>query len=189
MIDQDFFDEDQSDGSFFFPDGIARKNILSTIEYSDYSVSQALHAIIEDWVAALPKREVPGLLRSLPRAIRSFRGALPALACAFGSIPFLRYAEPQSIAESFQLLLVYAVSTILIYGFAKWGVSSALDALVKLQPTTYLLITTGDKNRKDKIEGESRRRSVTFWFLLTAGLFGFFVGTCSSLFASFLSNL
>ena len=94
LLDQDFFSDPDSEQASFFPDGIAGKNIMSVVEYSDYAISRALRATVDEWVSTLPRRDTPAILKSLPKLIRWFRGSLPSFASALAVIPFLRFADP-----------------------------------------------------------------------------------------------
>lgn len=186
IIDQDFFSGDDPEQAGFFNDGIAGKNILTLIEYSDYAVSRSLHAAIEDWVSALPKRKVPFILRVLPKVLKSFYGALPAFGAAAVAIPFIRFSAVVSAIDLVSVILFAICAMTSSFGLLSAFVPWSLDTIAKLQPTSYLLLTAGDAERKLKIQSEGRSRIALFSFIFSTVIVGFLVGTLSSLFADLI---
>lgn len=187
IIDQDFFSDDDPEQAGFFTDGVAGKNVLAIVEYSDYAVSRSLHGAIDDWVASLPKRQVPAILRFLPKVLKGFYGAIPALGSAAVAIPFIRFSNPVNTSDVVSTVLIAICAMTFGFGLLRAFVPWSLDTIAKLQPTTYLLLTAGDSERKRKISGENRRRAAIFYFIFSSVIMAFLMGTLSSLFASAIS--
>ncbi|WP_144039861.1 hypothetical protein [Novosphingobium sp. TH158] len=186
LLDQDFFSDPDPEQAGFFNDGVAGKNVLSVIEYSEYSVSRALQGAVDEWVATLPRRDVPFVLKKLPTSIRAFNGAIPIFAAVLAIVPFMRFSNPLSFSQGALLLLQAMSAALFVFGFMKIFIKWALNTIAKIQPTTYLLISSGDQERRTRIEKEIKRRSARFAFVFGVVIVGFLVGTLSSLFASYI---
>lgn len=188
ILDQDFFADPDPEQPGFFPDGVAGKNILSIVEYSDYSISRSLQSVVDEWVSTLEKREVPPILKALPRVIRWFNGSIPAFAASLVAIPFIRYADPADVGELANLIFIAAMLMFFSFASIKTFVGWSLGVIAKVQPTTFLLVTTGDHGRKTSIEKANLKRSAIFAFSFVTVVVSFLVGTLSNLFAEFLTS-
>lgn len=189
MIDQDFFSDPDPEQAGFFEDGVAGKNIVFVVEYSEYMISRALVTAIDDWVETLNKREVAGILKRIPKFIRFMRGSIPPLACGFMIIPFVRSDVVLTEENQLSSLLLLMASLFLIFGITKIFIGWIMTTIAKIQPTTYLLFTSGDTNRMDSIKRKSSRRVAIFVGICTLGVLAFVIGTFSSLFATYLMSI
>ena len=154
-VDEDFMEEDE--GVPFFVRGmLSGGNIRLNIEYSDYAVGRTLQVCVQDWVKALSRRRVPGIIKWAERHADLFSYLTPYV---FGSAALLgasRLSFYDDNKLSFQLLIQTMAISLIFMGIGRYLIIAFYRQIELAKPLTFIQITNGDSIRAHQLKSRQR---------------------------------
>lgn len=169
-IDQDVeLDDDDDNRPSFITRIIAGRNIAVKIEHVDYVVGRALITAVREWVSALPKKEESFITQKIVKSSRSIENLLPLFSSAtFLGLFYFYYFKSiifdDKISSYVDLMVLALVFSIIILSISKYAVKKSVDASFELQQRSYILLTSGDKERcKLMKQSRSKRNGILFF--------------------------
>lgn len=170
-IDQDFIEEDEKDLPWIYRTFISGRNINLNIEYSDYAVARNMQVCVQDWVKSLPQKSSGKMFNFLESKSEFISAFMPF---AFSAAFFIGIDNRQVNANNaFHSLSVSFALSIISFAVGRFFIVQFFRQLAQIKPQTFIIITSGDRTRKDKIiKGRSTKISIASFFAITiaAGL-------------------
>lgn len=181
-VDQDFY-EDNDHLPLFMRNAISGRNIVLTIEYSDFAVARNLQGAVQDWVATLSQRKESKSLKFLDDRSDFINVMLPRILATTALIGGAAGWSSRHLTDRPVSYILYYMAYALI-GFIAGHIISVefFRNLNLVRPKTFLLFTKGDRDRHRLYEKQVGKKKAMAYFVVT--IFG--AGIVINLLSSFI---
>lgn len=147
-FDQDFPEDPNLDYPVFMRGIFYGKNVNVTIEYSDFSVSHSIQSVIDGWIDSLPRRKPNSFYKFLQKNESSIQSYIPVLLSFF---IITMGAIAASKMDNLPSALSVGIFSIAFGRFIESITFSLIHLFFRnasnLKPLTFLLVTSGDRDR------------------------------------------
>lgn len=147
-FDQDFPEDPNLDYPAFMRGIFFGKNVNVSIEYSDFSVSHSIQSTIDGWIDSLPTRKPNSFYKFLQKNESAIQSYIPI------SLSFFTISIGAIAASRIENLPVAIAIGIFSLAFGRLIEAMSFNLIVlffrnasNLKPLTFLLVTTGDRDR------------------------------------------
>lgn len=176
---EQIFEDDEI--PYFIRQIVRNRHLTCFIEFADYSVSQALQSVVDQWVDSLPQRSPSRLSKVFSSIEQPTRFYLPhfvrGLTLIGGS--YTAYFSA-TIRESISTILIFLAFSGILSTFCSAFIDRAYDNKSKISPMTNIIVTQGDRDRIGKIKIKRTSRTIGLRFL--------FIGILLTVVLSVFSN-
>ena len=182
-IDQDFIDKDDFNAPSFIRGMFIGRNIEFSIEYSDFSVSEAIYAIVDGWVRSLPKKDISDfniMFLKIERYIRQYLPMFCRIAVYVAGI--IGVSKTSSMKDGFILTITSIALSSLMFAISQILIDSFYSSLSLSRPMTNVCLTAGDIDRKSLVEKRGAFRANLAKFILL----GIFLNIVVCVFSSYI---
>lgn len=178
--DQDFVSEEDLDQEeYFFSTGEYTKNIMTNIEYTDFSVARSLQTMLDDWVTSIKNKDERKTYHRFSRFLNTYRARLPSLLAASVLLGSYLFISTRNIDGISPLLLSLTIA-LTLYAISDIMLKKAGHLVMLVRPSSFLLVTKGDHSRFDERTGKMAKQKALLWFLVGTVLTSFAVSLASS---------
>jgi len=172
LLDQDYIENNNYDAPVFMRGFFYRRNIMLRIEFSDYSVSQTLQATVDSWVDSLELRPTNSASRILFQIEKPAKLYLAQMVKAITLIAAAWSARSVTDIKSGVILVILSIcASQLLATLSDGMVDRFYKELDNVKPMTYLILTEGDKAKRNNEQIRIRKATALIYFL-AVGVFG-----------------
>lgn len=140
------------------------RNIRLVIEYSDYAVGRTLQVCVQDWIKHLPTRKMPKIFSIFKDQWELGVLGVPYLFASASLFGFSRVTLKNSLDIGPHILSSLSF-VILMFLAGRFLGQQFFQQLNLSKPLTFMLITNGDKLRREKmIKTRAKKVALSIFF-------------------------